>query len=57
MSIDFFYRDYDVVKKFGLLFLEILLMELECVIDVVSLLEEFGFDCIYSVDYCKEILL
>lgn len=43
--------------KLGLLMLEIIVMDLEYVMDVVSLMEEFGFDCIYSVDYCKEILL
>lgn len=55
-SIDFFYRDYDVAKKSGSLLSETLLMELERATDVVSLLEELGFDCTYSVDHCKEIL-
>ncbi|XP_024374833.1 uncharacterized protein [Physcomitrium patens] len=49
-------RDYDVAKKSGSLLSETLLMELERATDVVSLLEELGFDCTYSVDHCKEIL-
>jgi hypothetical protein len=32
------------------------LLDLEHATDVVSLLEELGFDCTYSVHHCKEIL-
>jgi hypothetical protein len=31
-------------------------MDLEHATDVVSLLEELGYDCTYGVDHCKEIL-
>ena len=51
-----FCRGFDYATKSGALISDTVLMDSGHAIDVVSLLEELGFDCTYSVDHCKEIL-
>ncbi|KAG0558987.1 hypothetical protein KC19_10G070300 [Ceratodon purpureus] len=49
-------REFDYVTISESLLSDTILMDMEHATDVVSLLEELGFDCTHSVEHCKEIL-